>query len=104
VRTACFPDGGGDENDQIYLRSLKVSGERLLTDGKSLNGQPAWAHDGKRMASSATCAMAPATTSMWSIHRPPTLPRLLVAARRLTGGEDWSLDDNKLLLLRAMCR
>ncbi len=43
-------DKGGDENSQIYYYRNADRSTRLLTDGKSLNGGPVWAHDGKRLA------------------------------------------------------
>jgi hypothetical protein len=47
---AFLKDKGGDENAQIYYYRNADRSTRLLTDGKSLNGSPVWAHDGKRLA------------------------------------------------------
>ncbi|MEO8306997.1 MAG: S9 family peptidase [Pseudomonadota bacterium] len=94
-------DKGGNENHQIYLRNLKNGGERLLTDGKSLNGAPAWAHDGKRVAFYSTLRDG-ASYDIYVVDTSTTAPPRLVVAGNHDSLEvqDWSLDDNKLLLLR----
>jgi dipeptidyl aminopeptidase/acylaminoacyl peptidase len=94
-------DKGGNENDQIYLRSLKDGSERLLTDGKSLNGEPVWAHDGKRIAFYSNLRDG-ASYDIYMVDTSTTAaPRLLVAGNHDSlEVQDWSLDDNKLLLLR----
>jgi hypothetical protein len=43
-------DRGGDENAQIYYYRHADASVRMLTDGKSLNGNPVWSPDGKRLA------------------------------------------------------
>ena len=55
-------DKGGDENRQIWLRNLAAGEERLLTDGKSRNGAPVFAHDGRQHRLSRQCAR-------WRQHR-----------------------------------
>ena len=94
-------DKGGNENDQIYLRSLKDGSERLLTDGKSLNGEPVWAHDGKRIAFYSNLRDG-ASYDIYAVDTSTTAaPRLVVAGNHDSlEVQDWSLDDNKLLLLR----
>jgi dipeptidyl aminopeptidase/acylaminoacyl peptidase len=94
-------DKGGNENDQIYLRSLKDGSERLLTDGKSLNGAPVWAHDGKRIAFYSNLRDG-ASYDIYMVDTSTTVPPHLVVAGNHDSLEvqDWSLDDNKLLLLR----
>ncbi len=94
-------DKGGNENDQIYLRSLKDGTERLLTDGKSLNGTPVWAHDGKRIAFYGN-GRDGASYDIYLVDTSATAaPRLVVAGNHdALQVQDWSLDDNKLLLLR----
>ncbi len=47
---AFLKDRGGDENAQIYYYRNADRSTRMLTDGKSLNGNLVWAHDGKRLA------------------------------------------------------
>ncbi len=49
-------DKGGDENSQLYYYKNADKSIRLLTDGKSLNGSPIWAHDGKRVGFPQQCA------------------------------------------------
>jgi dipeptidyl aminopeptidase/acylaminoacyl peptidase len=94
-------DQGGDENMQIYLHSFKSGTDKLLTDGKSLQGGPVWAHDGRRIAfhSNARDGMS------YDIYVKDTssdaAPQLV-----LGGGsnayyvQDWSYDDRQLLVLR----
>jgi dipeptidyl aminopeptidase/acylaminoacyl peptidase len=94
-------DKGGNENDQIYLRGLKEGSEKLLTDGKSLNGQPVWAHDGKRVAFFSNLRDG-ASYDIYVVDTSTTTPpRLVVAGNHDSMSvQDWSLDDSKLLLLR----
>ncbi len=94
-------DKGGNENDQIYLRNLKDGSERLLTDGKSLNGVPVWAHDGKRIAFYGNLRDGASYDIYVADTSTTAAPRLVVAGNHDSlEVQDWSLDDNKLLLLR----
>ena len=43
-------DRGGDENYQVHFLDLETGAHRLLSDGKSRNGIPAWSNDGRRVA------------------------------------------------------
>lgn len=98
-RFVFMKDRGGDENAQLYLR--QGSDTRLLTDGKSLHGEPVWANDGKRIAFHST-ARDGASYDIYVVDTTTTNPPRLV----LGGGDqaysvvDWSLDDQKLLILR----
>jgi dipeptidyl aminopeptidase/acylaminoacyl peptidase len=94
-------DRGGDENMQIWQRDLRDGTDRLLTDGKSLNGSPVFAHDGKRIAFNSN-ARDGASYDIWLRDTTANAePRLLVQ-----GGsdslevQDWSLDDRRLALIR----
>lgn len=92
-------DSGGDENSQIWLRTLEGGGSRLLTDGKSRHGRPVFAHDGKRIAFNSN-ARDGASNDVYISDMQAT-PQLLV-----TGGsdeldvQDWSPDDRRLALIR----
>ncbi|MEP7313910.1 MAG: S9 family peptidase, partial [Pseudomonadota bacterium] len=100
-RFVFMKDKGGDENAQLYLRELGDNRTRLLTDGKSLQGKPVFAHDGKRIAFHSN-ARDGASYDIYVVDTTtPAPPRLVVG-----GGDqayyvlDWSLDDQKLLILR----
>jgi dipeptidyl aminopeptidase/acylaminoacyl peptidase len=94
-------DRGGDENTQLWLHNLTDHSERLLTDGKSRNGLPHFAHDGKRIAFN-TNARDGHSHDIYSLDVTSTAaPQLLI-----TGGsetlrvQDWSLDDKRLAVIR----
>jgi len=94
-------DKGGDENSQIYYYRNADRSTRLLTDGKSLNGGPVWAHDGKRLAfhSNARDGVSYDIYLVDVTSNAP--PRLLTAGNKDTWFPlDWSADDSKLLLQR----
>jgi dipeptidyl aminopeptidase/acylaminoacyl peptidase len=94
-------DKGGDENTQIYYYRNADRSTRLLTDGKSLNGGPVWAHDGKRLAFHSN-ARDGVTYDIYVVDvEGNTQPRLAIAGNRDTWFPlDWSTDDTKLLLWR----
>ena len=94
-------DRGGDENDQIYYYRDSDKSTRLLTDGKSKNGTPVWAHDGKRLAFYSN-ARDGVSYDIYIVDVTSNAP-----ARLAIGGQDdtwyvldWSADDTKLLLWR----
>jgi dipeptidyl aminopeptidase/acylaminoacyl peptidase len=94
-------DKGGDENSQIYYYRNADRSTRLLTDGKSLNGSPVWAHDGKRLAfhSNARDGVSYDIYVVDVDAKAP--PRLLSAGNKDAWFPlDWSPDDSKLLLQR----
>jgi Tol biopolymer transport system component len=91
-------DRDGDENSQLYFYSLADQNSRLLTDGTSLNGSPAWSRDGAQLA-------------WYSNARDPLIFDVLVrdmvggTTRTLVQGDhgtyypiDWSPDNRQLLL------
>ncbi|HEV7632044.1 MAG TPA: S9 family peptidase [Steroidobacteraceae bacterium] len=100
-RFVFMKDQGGDENSQLYLRELTDNSTRLLTDGKSLQGKPVYANDGKRIAFHSN-ARDGASYDIYVVDTTAVAPPRLV----LGGGDqayyvlDWSLDDQKLLILR----
>ena len=96
-------DHGGDENPQLYQYSISDGSARLLTDGKSRQGPPAWANDGKRIAYFSNARDGASYDIYVSDTTSPAPPRLVV------GGDkqpfyvlDWSVDDQRLLLLKVV--
>ena len=94
-------DKGGDENSQIYYYRNADRSTRLLTDGKSLNGSPVWAHDGKRLAFHSN-ARDGVSYDIYLVDVDSNAPpRLVIAGKQDTWFPlDWSPDDSKLLLWR----
>jgi dipeptidyl aminopeptidase/acylaminoacyl peptidase len=92
-------DKGGDENSQIYYYRNADRSTRLLTDGKSLNGSPVWAHDGKRLAFHSN-ARDGVSYDIYIVDAEGSAPpRLAVGGKADTWYPlDWSTDDTKLLL------
>jgi dipeptidyl aminopeptidase/acylaminoacyl peptidase len=94
-------DQGGDENAQLYLRDLGTGTTRLLSDGKSLNGEPVWSNDGRRIAFHSNARNGVSYDIYVADVGSPAAPRLV-----LGGGDqayyvaDWSMDDQKLLVIR----
>ncbi len=94
-------DRGGDENMQIWLRNLRSNADRLLTDGKSLNGSPVFAHDGKRIAYYSNARDGASYDIYVQDITGNAAPRLLV-----TGSSDaqepldWSLDNRYIAFQR----
>jgi len=94
-------DVGGNENMQIWRRDLTTSRDQLLTDGRSLNGQPVFAHDGKRIAFYSNARDGASYDVYQRDITGSAAPRLVVA-----GGsdalyvQDWSLDDRQLAIIR----
>jgi dipeptidyl aminopeptidase/acylaminoacyl peptidase len=98
-----FKDQGGDENAQIFYQKLTDHSERLLTDGKSLHGSAVWSNDGKRLAFYGNGRDGVSYDVYVSDIGAGTAPRLAVAAREGAWyPQDWSVDDQKLLLLQYM--
>ncbi|MEO7774371.1 MAG: S9 family peptidase [Steroidobacteraceae bacterium] len=94
-------DSGGNENTQIYLRKLLDNSTRQLSDGKSLNGKPVWAHDGKRIAYQSN-VRDPRGYDLYVLDTTLAAPPRLVLGGQSDAWyvQDWSLDDQKLLALR----
>jgi dipeptidyl aminopeptidase/acylaminoacyl peptidase len=94
-------DDGGNENVQLYLQRIGGGAAKLLTDGKSLHGPPVFANDGKRIAFHSN-ARDGASYDIYvrdvTTDAPPRL--VLGGADQALYVEDWSLDDQKLLVIR----
>jgi dipeptidyl aminopeptidase/acylaminoacyl peptidase len=94
-------DKGGDENSQIFYYRNADRSTRLLTDGKSLNGSPVWAHDGKRLAFNSNARDGVSYDIYVTDVESNAAPRLAVGGQQDTWYPlDWSQDDTKLLLWR----
>lgn len=100
-RLLYLKDNGGDERMQIWLRDLATGEERLLTDGRSRNGPPVFARDGRRIAFYGN-ARDGASNDLYLLDiDTPAAPRLLLA-----GGseglyvQDWSLEDRQVAVIR----
>lgn len=92
-------DHGGDENSQIYYYRNSDRSTRLLTDGKSLNGSPVWARDGKRVAFHSNARDGVSYDIYVVDVDANTAPRLAIGGQQETWYPlDWSPDDTKLLL------
>jgi dipeptidyl aminopeptidase/acylaminoacyl peptidase len=96
-------DSSGDENAQIYLHKLADNSTRLLSDGKSLNGMPRWAHDGRRIAYESNARDA-RSYDIYVLDTSQSAPPRLVLGGQGDAWyvQDWSLDDQKLLALRCV--
>lgn len=94
-------DDGGNENVQLYLQRVGGGASKLLTDGKSLHGPPVFANDGRRIAFHGN-ARDGASYDIYvrdlATDAPPRL--VLGGAEQSLYVEDWSLDDQKLLVIR----
>lgn len=98
---AFLKDKGGDENAQIYYYRNADRSTRLLTDGKSLNGSPVWAHDGKRLAFYSNARDGVSYDIYVVDVESDAAPRLISAGKQDTWFPlDWSPDDTRLLLQR----
>jgi dipeptidyl aminopeptidase/acylaminoacyl peptidase len=95
-------DVGGNENIQLHLMDVLTGTAKRLTDGKSLHGSPAWAHDGKRLAFHGTGRDGKSYDLYVVDTTTDAPPRLVFPA---SGGDsfrvlDWTLDDRQLLVQR----
>jgi protease II len=92
-------DVGGGEFYQLYRLAVASGAITLLTDGKSRNSAPLWAHDGKRFAYTSTRRNGRDTDVYLMDPSDPKSDRCLVELR---GGGwvvvDWLPDDSKILL------
>jgi dipeptidyl aminopeptidase/acylaminoacyl peptidase len=92
-------DRGGDENAQIYYYRHADASVRLLTDGKSLNGNPVWSRDGKRLAFYSNARDGVSYDIYIVDIAANTPPRLAIGGQQDTWYPlDWSADGQKLLL------
>ena len=93
-------DHDGDENAQIYLRHVDSFATRRITDGKSLQGLPVWANDGKRIAFHSNARDGVNYDLYVADTSSSATPRLVAGGgNQAYYVQDWSHDDSKLLVL-----
>jgi dipeptidyl aminopeptidase/acylaminoacyl peptidase len=94
-------DVGGNENAQLYYQRVGDPLRKLLTDGKSANGNPVWSNAGREVAFFSTARDGVNADIDIADPEAGSLPRLAVTG---DGGAwyplDWSPDDRKLLVLK----
>ena len=96
-------DAGGNENAQLYYQRLGEPKQKLLTDGKSVNGGPVWSNAGREVAFFSTARDG--VSHDIDIVDPETgsLPRLAITGDTADWYPlDWSPDDRKLLVLKSV--
>ncbi|MFO1468523.1 MAG: S9 family peptidase [Steroidobacteraceae bacterium] len=92
-------DTGGNENSQLLYQHIGEFTARLLTDGKSLNGDPHWSTSGRQLAWYSNLRNGRDSDIYITEPEAGTPPKLV-----FTGDApgwtvlDWSPDDSKLLL------
>ncbi len=106
VNTLIFlKDRGGDENTQLLLRNLTTGSDKLLTDGRSRNGLPVFARDGKRIAFDSSARDGVNFDVYLRDISSDAGPQLLMAGGRdALSVQDWSLDDRSLAVIRSSSR
>ena len=96
-------DVGGNENSQLYYQRVGQPAARMLTDGKSLNGGPVWSNSGREVAFFSTARDGVSFDIDIVDPDSGALPRLVVSGDSAAWSVlDWSPDDRKLLVLRAV--
>ena len=92
-------DLGGDENSQLYFQRQGETAARLLTDGKSLNGDPVWSNAGRAVAFYSNLRNG-TDSDIYVVEPAAATPPKLVYTGNAPGWTvlDWSPDDKKLLL------
>jgi dipeptidyl aminopeptidase/acylaminoacyl peptidase len=94
-------DAGGNEYSQLYYQRLGEAGAKLLTDGKSLNGNPVWSNSGREVAFFSTARDGASYDIDIVDPEAGSLPRLAVSGDGAAWYPlDWSPDDRKLLVLK----
>ena len=93
-------DVGGGEFYQLYRYDVASGDITLLTDGKSRNTSPVWAHDGNKVAYGSTRRTGN-DVDLYVVN--PQDPKSDHLVAKLEGGGwdvlDWSPDGHKILLL-----
>jgi dipeptidyl aminopeptidase/acylaminoacyl peptidase len=98
-------DVGGNENAQLYYQRLDDPAPKLLTDGKSMNGAPVWSNMGRDVAFFSTARDGVSYDIYVVDPESGALPRLVLAGDSSGAAWsvlDWSPDDAKLLVLKAV--
>ena len=92
-------DAGGDENSQLYFQRPGEAKAKLLTDGKSLNGDPVWSNAGRAVAFYSNLRNG-RDSDIYVVEPAAGTPPKLVYTGDAPGWTvlDWSPDDAKLLL------
>ncbi len=92
-------DQGGNENYQIYFFDRKTGKNKLLTDGKSRNGNAIWNHNGDKIAFSSNKRDGKNIDFYIMDFKNPDAAQLLL--QNVGGGwsmVDWSDDDTKMII------
>src|SRR6202142_2552208 len=98
-------DEGGNENAQLYYQRMGQPAAKLLTDGKSRNGGPLWSNSGREVAFFSTARDGRSYDIDIVDPESGTFPRLALtgdASGAAWSVLDWSPDDSKLLVLKAI--
>jgi len=98
-------DVGGNENTQLYYQRVGEPAAKLLTDGKSMNGAPLWSNSGREVAFFSTARDGRSYDIDIVDPETGTLPHLALAGDSNGAAWsvlDWSPDDSKLLVLKAV--
>jgi dipeptidyl aminopeptidase/acylaminoacyl peptidase len=98
-------DTGGNENTQLYYQRVGEPAAKLLTDGKSMNGAPLWSNSGREVAFFTTARDGRSYDIDIVDPETGTLPHLALAGDSSGAAWsvlDWSPDDSKLLVLKAV--
>ena len=98
-------DVGGNENTQLYYQRLGEPAAKLLSDGKSMNGAPVWSNSGREVAFFSTARDGRSYDIDIVDPETGTLPHLALAGDSSGAAWsvlDWSPDDSKLLVLKAV--
>ena len=92
-------DVGGNENSQLYYQRAGETAARLLTDGKSLNGDPVWSNAGRAVAFYSNLRNG-TDSDIYVVEPGAGAPPKLVYTGDAPGWTvlDWSPDDARLLL------
>jgi dipeptidyl aminopeptidase/acylaminoacyl peptidase len=98
-------DVGGNENTQLYYQRVGEPAAKILTDGKSMNGAPLWSNSGREVAFFSTARDGRSYDIDIVDPETGTLPHLALAGDASGAAWsvlDWSPDDSKLLVLKAV--
>ncbi len=92
-------DVGGSEFWQLYWFDLGTRETRLLTDGKSRNGNPLWSRDGRQLAYSSTERNGK-DTDVWILDLDSGARKAVVTGGGAWSATDFSPDGKELLVQR----
>ncbi len=97
-------DAGGNENAQLYYQRA-AEPPKLLTDGKSMNGDPLWSNAGREVAFFSNSRDGAGYDIDVVDPESGAPPRLVVSGEGAGAAWfplDWSPDDRKLLVLKSV--